>query len=375
MKSGRLQIWVPELIAREGGIQSYSIEMVEAAAEILGPGRVTVLSKSDDPAALELWGAGRFQSRATGNVANPARTTAFAGLLFKEGLAQEPDLVISTHANFSPVARTLFRVRRIPAAVSAHGIEVWDLPAGRTRNSLIAADTILPVSDHTKIRLMLELGMPEDRFQVIPDTFDPVRFSPGPAPAGLRERYGLKSSDQVLLCVSRLEASEQYKGYRQILEVMPSLTRKIPALKFVLVGRGNDRPNIERQIERLKLGDGVILAGFVSSHELADHYRMADAFAMPSKREGFGIVYLEAMGCGKKCLGGNKDAAVDALRHGELGILVDPDNLQELEEGLFRLMTGPKPSAKEIHEKADGYFGRASFKTKVKALLESFGLR
>jgi len=63
------------------------------------------------------------------------------------------------------------------------------------------------------------------------------------------------------------------------------------------------------------------------------------------------------------------------LRHGELGILVDPDNLRELEDGLYRLMTGPKPSAQEIHDRANGYFGRGSFKVKVKQLLESFGLR
>ncbi|MFM8654893.1 MAG: glycosyltransferase family 4 protein, partial [Verrucomicrobiota bacterium] len=161
MKTGKLQIWVPELIAREGGIQSYSIEMVEAAAEILGPGRVTVLSKSDDPAALELWAAGRVAARATGHIPLPARTVTFGGLLLREGLAEDPDLVITTHANFSPVARTLFRMHRIPAAVAAHGIEVWDLEHGRTRNSLMAADTILPVSDYTKTRLMLELGLPD----------------------------------------------------------------------------------------------------------------------------------------------------------------------------------------------------------------------
>ena len=375
MKTGKLQIWVPELIAREGGIQSYSIEMVEAAAEILGPDRVTVLSKSDDPAALELWAARRFQSRATGHLSLPMRTLAFGGLLLREGLLHEPDLVITTHANFSPVARSLFRLRRIPAAVSAHGIEVWDLGPGSTRNGLLAADTILPVSDYTKNRLKDELQLAEDRFQVIPDTFDPARFSPGPAPVGLRERYRLRATDKVLLCVSRLEASEQYKGYRQILEVLPALIGKIPTLKFVLVGRGNDRPNVENQIRRLGLADAVVLAGFVPSQELADHYRMADAFAMPSKREGFGIVYLEAMGCGKRCLGGNKDAAVDALRHGELGILVDPDNLRELEDGLFRLLTEPAPAPQEIHDRADRYFGREAFRAKVKALLESFGLR
>jgi len=375
MKTGKLQIWVPELIAREGGIQSYSIEMVEAAAGILGPDRVTVLSKSDDPAALKLWAAGRFQSYATGQVLLPMRTVSFGGLLMREGLRAEPDLVITTHANFSPVARSLFRLRRIPTAVSAHGIEVWDLPPGSTRNGLLAADTILPVSDYTKNRLKEELHLPEDRFEVIPDTFDPRRFSPGPASAGLRQKYGLNSSDKVLLCVSRLEASENYKGYRQILEVLPSLIRKIPSLKFLLVGRGNDRPNIESQIQRLGLRDRVILAGFVPGQELTDHYRMADAFAMPSKREGFGIVYLEAMGCGKRCLGGNKDAAVDALRHGELGILVDPDNLRELEDGLFRLLTEPAPPPQEIHDRANRYFGREAFRGKVRQLLESFGLR
>jgi len=349
--------------------------MVEAAAGILGPDRVTVLSKSDDPAALKLWAAGRFQSYATGQVLLPMRTVSFGGLLMREGLRAEPDLVITTHANFSPVARSLFRLRRIPTAVSAHGIEVWDLPPGSTRNGLLAADTILPVSDYTKNRLKEELHLPEDRFEVIPDTFDPRRFSPGPASAGLRQKYGLNSSDKVLLCVSRLEASENYKGYRQILEVLPSLIRKIPSLKFLLVGRGNDRPNIESQIQRLGLRDRVILAGFVPGQELTDHYRMADAFAMPSKREGFGIVYLEAMGCGKRCLGGNKDAAVDALRHGELGILVDPDNLRELEDGLFRLLTEPAPPPQEIHDRANRYFGREAFRGKVRQLLESFGLR
>jgi glycosyltransferase involved in cell wall biosynthesis len=81
------------------------------------------------------------------------------------------------------------------------------------------------------------------------------------------------------------------------------------------------------------------------------------------------------MGCGKRCLGGNKDAAVDALRHGELGILVDPDNLRELEDGLFRLLTEPAPAPQEIHDRANRYFGREAFRGKVKQLLESFGLR
>jgi glycosyltransferase involved in cell wall biosynthesis len=349
--------------------------MVEAVAGILGPDRVTVLSKLDDPKALRERFGGKVKTYATGNIPAVLRTPAFALLLLAVAFLEGPDLILSTHANFSPVATWLQKWRCIPAAVSAHGVEVWDLPPGRIREALRQVRKILPVSDYTKNRLKDELHLADDRFQVIPDTFDPVRFSPGPAPAGLRERYRLRPADKVLLCVSRLVVSEQYKGYRQILEVLPSLARKVPGLKFLLVGRGNDRPNVERQIDRLGLADRVILAGFVPSQELADHYRMADAFAMPSKREGFGIVYLEAMGCGKRCLGGNKDAAVDALRHGELGILVDPDNPAELEQGLERLLTDTPPDSRKLHAAADRYFGRAAFRTKVKQLLESFGLR
>ena len=138
----------------------------------------------------------------------------FRSALLQEGLKAEPDLIVTTHAHFSPVGQLLFRLRRIPVAVAAHGVEVWDLPESLTRRGLEAADTILPVSDYTKTRLMNELDLPEDRFQVIPDTFNPRRFSVGTAPPVLRERYGLKPSDKVLLCVSRLAASEQYKGYQ-----------------------------------------------------------------------------------------------------------------------------------------------------------------
>ena len=85
MKTGKLQIWVPELIAREGGIQSYSIEIVEAAVEILGPGRVTVLSKSDNPKALRERFGGKVKTYATGNI--PGRISFhFSSKPLPEGL-------------------------------------------------------------------------------------------------------------------------------------------------------------------------------------------------------------------------------------------------------------------------------------------------
>jgi glycosyltransferase involved in cell wall biosynthesis len=375
MKSGRLQIWVPELVAREGGIQSYSIEMVEAAVGILGAERVTVISKSDRPGALRRRLGDKVKIYATGNVPNAWCTPVFAILLVVAAWWERPSLILSTHANFSPVAAWLQKWMGIPAAISAHGVEVWDLAEGAIRQALCKVAKILPVSEYTRGRMEREIGLPADRFEVIPDTFDPGRFFPGPMPKILRGKYGIGLDDIVLLSVSRLVVSEQYKGYRKILEVLPRLIESLPKLKFVLVGRGDDRPNVEKMIRDLGLEKKVVLTGYVPDAELADHYRMADFFAMPSKREGFGIVFLEAMGCGIRCLGGNKDAAADALRQGELGILVDPDDANDVERGLRQLLTESPPEPKKLHELANRYFGRDSFRVKVRTLLGSFNLR
>jgi len=373
MKKAKLHIWVPELLARTGGIQNYSIEMVEAALAVLGAGRVTLLSKSDRVGELE----GRYGEsvgiRASGDIPERVRTPVFAVRLLLAARRERPALVISTHPHFAPAAAWLQKIYSIPAAVSAYGMEVWDLGPGRLRRSLSRMERILPISHHTRKRMEEEIGLAAERFRVIPVTFDSERFSPGPPPPGLRKRYGISPNDRVLLCVSRLVASRQDKGYARVVEIIPRLLPDFPALRFLIVGEGSDRPNVERRVRELGLEERVILAGYVPDEELPDHYRMADGFAMPSLREGFGIVFLEAMGCGKRCLGGNRDGAVDALRGGELGILVDPESPEKLEEGLRRLLFEPAPDPVELHKRVDRHFGREVFRNQVAGLLAEFG--
>jgi glycosyltransferase involved in cell wall biosynthesis len=93
------------------------------------------------------------------------------------------------------------------------------------------------------------------------------------------------------------------------------------------------------------LQDCVTLAGFISDTELCDYYNLCDTFAMPSHGEGFGIVYLEAMACGKPTLAGNRDGAQDALCHGKLGALVDPDDSSAIAQTLIQILqkTYPNP--------------------------------
>ena len=111
-----------------------------------------------------------------------------------------------------------------------------------------------------------------------------------------------------------------------------------PDTRYLLVGTGPDLLRIEKLAAEQGVQDAVVLAGFVPDEELCEHYNLCDLFAMPSKAEGFGIVYLEALACGKLVLAGNKDGSRDALNDGELGLLVDPDDTDEIAAESIRVL-------------------------------------
>jgi glycosyltransferase involved in cell wall biosynthesis len=140
------------------------------------------------------------------------------------------------------------------------------------------------------------------------------------------------------LTVCRLSDTERYKGYDQMLRALPTILCEVPDARYLLVGTGPDRTRIEKLAADLGVQHAVVLAGFIRDDELCEHYNLCDLFAMPSKGEGFGIVYLEALACGKPVLAGNKDGSRDAVADGELGLLVDPDNTAEIANETIRVL-------------------------------------
>ena len=176
------------------------------------------------------------------------------------------------------------------------------------------------------------------------------------------------------MTVTRLASGDRYNDYDQIIRALPEIRHQIPNIHYLLVGKGPDLDRIEALIKATNVQDCVTLAGFVSDNELADHYNLCDVFAMPSKGEGFGIVYLEALACGKPTIGGNQDGAIDALCHGELGVLVNPDNIDEIGETIVEIIQGKYPlpilyQPEEIRQKVIEVYGFNRFKDTISALL------
>ena len=259
----------------------------------------------------------------------------------------------------------------------AYGVEAWGIERRKVRTALHNADRIFAISEYTRKRLLIEQSLNAKKVSLLACTFDPEQFVIASKPPQLLGRYNLTAEQPIILTVSRLVTSEQYKGYDSILRAMPQIRRAIPGIRYLIVGQGNDRPRIERLIEELGIRDCIILAGYVRDDELCDYYNLCDVFAMPSKREGFGIVYLEAMSCGKPVLGGNKDGAIDALCHGELGALVDPDDIEKITSTLIEILRGTyslplmyKPE--DLRAKVIDIYGYNRFRQTLKMHLDNF---
>ncbi len=363
----KIHVWVPGL-ADTGGIQHYSHCFIEALEALYPHAALTVLSKNDCHGATGTLAFGRQPGR--------LRTAAFAAAGIALAARDKPALTISTHPHFCRAQAVARRLSGTPYLTCAHGIEVWGKLRGPFLKALKGAAGVLAVSEFTRQALIRE-GLDVARVAVVPDTFRETVFTPGPKPAALLARHGLRADQPVLLTVGRLAADEAYKGHDRVMAALPEIRRTLPDARYVIVGSGDDKPRLERAAAEHGQAEAVIFAGFVPEEELPDYYRLCDAFIMPSTGEGFGIVFLEALASGRPCIVGNADASPEAIDGGRLGFAVDPWSAPAIAGAAVQLLTGAhdRPWLRDparLHGEVVMLFGREAFQRSLGRALAPF---
>ncbi|MDX1976375.1 MAG: glycosyltransferase family 4 protein [Pseudanabaenaceae cyanobacterium bins.68] len=368
----KLQLLIPELFQSQGGIQVFSGFLLEAIARIYPRAEIQVCLKHDTQALAP---HPQCTYSFAGTFPPKLRTLAYSSQIITRAWRSRPDLIIATHLNFAPVALGLKRTQAIPYWLIAHGIEAWQISNPLVKTALRYADQILAVSDFTRDRLIAAQNLNPAQVQILTNTFDHQRFTLGAKPSHLFAKYQIPSQARIMLTVARLDQSEQYKGYDQVIRLMPQLLRQIPNLHYLIVGKGNDLARIQALIHSLAVQDRVTLAGFVPDQDLGAHYQLCDLFIMPSKGEGFGIVFLEALASGKPVIAGNQDGSVTALKGGELGILVDPDQPDLLAEAIIQVLTDRyQYDPNQLRQQAIANFGFAAFTHQLQTHFTQAGL-
>jgi asparagine synthase (glutamine-hydrolysing) len=350
-------------------------------------------------------------------------------------LRPPPSVILCGHIHLLPVAflarRLLnFRLpssaRRPPVLLVIHGIDAWQ-PTGRKAPDRLApqVDALVAVSEVTARRFMAWTELPWKKVTILPNSFDPAQFTPGPKDPALLARYGL-AGRKVILTLGRLASQERYKGFDEVLEVLPELLQEDSSLVYLIVGDGSDRARLVAKAKSLGLtvssaddrgqraeagsqtsegspppsalrppspappspprpvrGQGevsnhsafpeapphVIFAGKIPEAEKVAHYRLADAYVMPSRGEGFGIVYLEALACGIPVVGSKVDGSREALRNGKLGQLVNPDDHEEIKAAIRAALQKPRG---QVVAGLD-YFSYANFQQRCHGLFAKLG--
>jgi hypothetical protein len=193
-----------------------------------------------------------------------------------------------------------------------HGDEVWNDPRHRNKHwyetwFLRALTKIVSVSAFTAGTMAREFNVPLAKFGLLPNAVDPLKTLPSPS---MRQ-------PATILTVTRLGSSDREKNVGQMIRAVVKLKQILPGLTYEIAGDGPLRPELEALASDLGVGDVVKFLGFVTDAELDAAYARATVFALPSSKEGIGIVYLEAWQRGLPVIcsseGASKEIVTDAV--------------------------------------------------------------
>jgi phosphatidylinositol alpha-1,6-mannosyltransferase len=347
----------PELYVGHGGIARMLQLYRRALVEDVGTTELDVCTLNDpqDTSRHEPGGAGRAPVK--GCAAGRSRLRFLRQTLRSSRGARR---LICGHVHLLPVAR-LARWFNPELAVYlvAHGIEI-DVPSRPLlRWALHDATGVWCVSEDTRARFLARHpGLPVTRVRVLPNALDPAV---DPAP-GSPARELAPVVDPVILAVSRLDPREPYKGIELLLRAVALARADEPALRLRIVGDGADRDRLRGVSRALGLDAAVVFTGTLDDNTLRTEYERCRIFALPSTREGFGLVFLEAMAHGKPCVG-VRAGAVPELVDSDSGLLAPPDDAPALAAALLAALRRPWEAAR-IRARA-GCFSFSAFRQRL----------
>jgi phosphatidylinositol alpha-1,6-mannosyltransferase len=210
------------------------------------------------------------------------------------------------------------------------------------------AKVLLPISNWTRdlaMTVLGELGLDRHgpRVRVLHLGTDPAHFRPGVDTTALRERTAIPNgARQWLVTVARIE---DYKGFDTVIQALPAILERTPDVGYIIAGHGPDRPRLEKLAHKVGVADRVRFVGAVPDRDLPALYNLASLYVGASRRggridvEGFGISLVEASACGLPIVAANSGGIPDAVRDGETGLLVPPEEPAAFADAISRLLS------------------------------------
>jgi glycosyltransferase involved in cell wall biosynthesis len=359
-----------EIFEREGGIQSYVRDIFQAYLSQPDLPQAEIFLLRDGIDCPNPFQSTRLNFRYFKSQSLALGRVRLAIALLTQLISSRPQRVYCGHIKLARLVRMLCQPLGIPYTVLTYGKEVWECLPESDRNALKAAEQIWTISRYTRDRACEANHLDPKKVVFLPCAVDGNTFTPGQKSPELVQRYGLANS-RVLVTVARLWSGDIYKGVDVTIRALPMIAQAYPDVKYLVIGRGDDQPRLANLANELEVGDRVVFAGFVPTDDLVEHYRLADAYVMPSQ-EGFGIVYLEAMACGVPVLAGDADGSADPLQDGRLGWQVPYRDPMAVAKACIEILAGDdqRCDGAWLRQNALSSFGKESFAHQLHQLIQ-----
>jgi glycosyltransferase involved in cell wall biosynthesis len=279
------------------------------------------------------------------------------------------DVVVASHVNLLPVAEAVRSACGARLVLFVYGIDAWSERDRLTRVLVERVDACVSIRDYTLERMAEWARLDGVRRYVLPNAIHLERYGRGERRADLVARYGL-AGKRVLLTLGRLD--DPNFGFDEIIEVMPDLVREDPSLVYLVVGGGPHERRLADKARSLGVAEHVVFSGKIDDADKADHYRLADAFAMPgSHPTGFDryplrFVFLEAMACGLPVVASRPEELRSDADSPLPNLYVDPTDKADLKAGLMKALSrGPGPVVPELDR-----YSYPSFRQRLHAIFD-----
>jgi len=235
--------------------------------------------------------------------------------------------VISVHwVNEAFLLRILKKIMKIPYVFVLEGYTHEEAEEARR------ADGCITISNYIAEKCVANHGFEP---VVIPLGVDFRQFSPFLQCKDVRDRF-CGDREFFVLSVGRLV---DRKDYPYIIRAAARVVRRLEGVKFIAVGEGPQRPQLQELIDNLGLTDAFLLIGSVSDRDLPKYYCAADIFVHYPEIQQFEVVNIEAMACGTPIVGSDTGAAREVI--GDAGILIPPKDEETLSMAIIRLLENP----------------------------------
>ncbi len=180
---------------------------------------------------------------------------------------------------------------------------------------------------------LVQKGIHADRITVNHYPVDPNDQRRTRMPADVRAEFGVDATTPVIGTFAHLSMK---KGYRELVRAAELVLNHVPNAQFWCFGEGPLRGELEEQIAAAGIADRVRLLGF--RRDVPDLMRTVDVMCLPSHREPFGLVYVEAALAEKPVIACEAGGAPEIVEHGETGLLVRPQNVPDLTQAILTLL-------------------------------------